>query len=139
VEDIMEIEAEDAVGHRALQNILNGLPPHAYAELSQMLQDEVQGEDRAWAIEMIQAKMDEQQTGLDEKREISYSNSSDLQGDLQRLPGVGKVLEDALKADGYETIDDVLSLGVEGLKNYPGIGELKAWRIIEAAKDLMEE
>jgi len=73
---------------------------------------------------------------LDEKPIISYSNNSD---DLQRLPGIGNSLASALREDGYATIEELISLGVDGLQDYKGVGAVKAERIIGAARSLMRE
>jgi hypothetical protein len=52
--------------------------------------------------------------------------------DLQLLPGISAENARQLEADGYTTKTQILELGVPGLKNYPGIGEIRAKAIIDA-------
>jgi glycosyltransferase involved in cell wall biosynthesis len=51
---------------------------------------------------------------------------------LQKLPGVGGKLAAQLMDDGIKTKDDLLRLGIEGLSQYKGVGEIKAARILKA-------
>jgi glycosyltransferase involved in cell wall biosynthesis len=53
--------------------------------------------------------------------------------DLQMIPGIGSVLANALKADGIDSKEKLLELGVDGLKKYGGVGDVKAKVILEAA------
>jgi hypothetical protein len=55
-----------------------------------------------------------------------------------RLPGVTAPIAEQLDADGIETADQVLELGIEGLTKYTGIGKVKAEAIIEAIGQLQE-
>jgi len=73
---------------------------------------------------------------LDKPSIISYSNNSD---DLQRLPGIGNSLANTLRNDGYTTIEELISLGVDGIQDYKGVGAVKAERIIGAARSLMSK
>jgi hypothetical protein len=52
--------------------------------------------------------------------------------DLQLLPGISNVNARQLEADGITTKSQVLELGVDGLKQYKGIGETRAKAIIDA-------
>lgn len=52
--------------------------------------------------------------------------------DLRALPGVTPEIAAQLEGDGIRTRGDILSLGVEGLKGYRGIGEVKANTILGA-------
>lgn len=55
-----------------------------------------------------------------------------------RLPGVTAPIAEQLDADGIETADQVLELGVNGLMKYKGIGAVKAETIIEAVTALQK-
>jgi predicted flap endonuclease-1-like 5' DNA nuclease len=52
--------------------------------------------------------------------------------DLQTLPGIGAKIAEQLKADGIDSKEKVLALGVDGLQRYQGISESRAQVIIEA-------
>ena len=54
--------------------------------------------------------------------------------DLQLLPGMTAEIVQQLELDGISTKDQILKLGVEGLKNYRGVGDKKGKMIIEAIK-----
>ena len=56
--------------------------------------------------------------------------------DLQLLPGISDKIALLLTNDGISTKTQVLELGVDGLKKYTGIGEVKAKSIIEAIKQM---
>jgi len=55
-----------------------------------------------------------------------------------RLPGVTAPIAELLAADGIESADQVLALGIDGLMEYKGIGRVKAEGIIEATTQLRE-
>ncbi len=55
-----------------------------------------------------------------------------------RLPGVTAPIAEQLDADGIETADQVLELGIDGLQKYTGIGKVKAEAIIEVIGQLQE-
>jgi glycosyltransferase involved in cell wall biosynthesis/predicted flap endonuclease-1-like 5' DNA nuclease len=52
--------------------------------------------------------------------------------DLTRLPGITPAIAENLYADGIDTKEKVLALGVEGLQQYSGIGEVRAEGMIAA-------
>jgi len=54
--------------------------------------------------------------------------------DLQSLPGVTADIAAEMKADGIDTIDDVLGLTLEDLKGYSGIGKKRAEAILAYAR-----
>lgn len=54
---------------------------------------------------------------------------------LQMIPGVGGALAAQLEHDGITTKEDVLALGIEGLKRYKGVGDFKAQTILKAARE----
>lgn len=54
--------------------------------------------------------------------------------DLQKLPGVGAATAALLQENGVSTLSDLISLGVEGLQQYRGVGHARAVTIIAAAK-----
>ncbi len=59
--------------------------------------------------------------------------------DLQLLPGITDDIASLLTDDGISTKTQVLELGIDGLKQYRGIGEVKAKSIIEAIHRMSEE
>jgi len=52
--------------------------------------------------------------------------------DLEALPGVGKKVAEALRAQGVESAADILELGVEGMQKLDRIGPVTAERIVDA-------
>lgn len=112
-----------------LQAQLNTISDRSY--LDRVLREEFHGQSRPWAIAMIRERI----SSLDGEPKMPYSKNK---MDFQQLPGIGKTIAEALRRDGYETVEDVLSLGVEGLREYRGIGREKAVRIIGAAEGLMQ-
>lgn len=52
--------------------------------------------------------------------------------DLQTLPGVNSAIARLLIADGIDSKEKLLELGVGGLQDYRGVGKVKAQRIIDA-------
>ena len=57
---------------------------------------------------------------------------------LQLIPGVTDQIAEQFEADGIASPDDILALGVDGLKAYTGIGEVKAVLITEAIQKIKE-
>ena len=156
IEDVIGMPEDSIDERKQLQEKLDDVPEMAYDVLSDMVMEEVRGENRPWVVEMIKGKIDAQMApemapeaipdpdapptlppppppppSLDEIAQVPYSSGNKV--NLQSLPGIGKSLAEALHNDGYETMDDILSLGIEGLREYDGIGETKAERIIKAA------
>ena len=53
---------------------------------------------------------------------------------LQKFPGINAKAAEAMAKDGINSLQDLVSLGAEGLQNYPGIGPARArmvWGAIE--------
>lgn len=60
---------------------------------------------------------------------VLKTNMLDMGVDM--VPGIGPMLGSELKENGVKTARDIQALGVDGLKAYKGIGEVKAARILE--------
>ncbi|MDI6704079.1 MAG: transcription termination factor NusA [bacterium] len=58
---------------------------------------------------------------------------------LSMLPGVGKKLEEKLKAQGFSSIEDISKTTLENLMEIPGIGEEKGKRILDGAKQMLKD
>ena len=56
--------------------------------------------------------------------------------DLDALPGISPGIAAQLRADGISTRDELLALGVDGLKGYKGVGNVKAEMILGAVGSL---
>ncbi len=56
-----------------------------------------------------------------------------------RLPGITAPIAEAMAADGLETADQIIALGVDGLQEYKGIGQVKAETILEALEILQRQ
>ncbi len=56
--------------------------------------------------------------------------------DLEALPGISPGIAAQLRADGVSTRDELLALGVDGLKGYKGVGDVKAGLILGAVGSL---
>jgi N utilization substance protein A len=73
---------------------------------------------------------------LDVKSETRYSQAMQTGYDsLVALPGVGVSLADALYESGFYSAEEVASAGLEDLMQIRGIGEEKAAKLLEAAKN----
>lgn len=57
--------------------------------------------------------------------------------DIQLVPGISADIAEQLKELGVDTQEDILTLGIDGLKEIRGIGEKKAAMIISAIEDRM--
>lgn len=55
---------------------------------------------------------------------------------LQQLSGIGEKTLENLKAAGIKSIEDLLKAGTPGLTKIKGIGDKKAQKLIEEAKNL---
>lgn len=62
----------------------------------------------------------------------SVAAQNDTEVDLVAIPGVTSAIADILKNAGYITKASILALGTEGLKQFSGIGEVRAEAIITA-------
>lgn len=69
---------------------------------------------------------------LEEELAEDAPGSKPVRTDLQTLPGVSADIAGQLKAEGADTLEDILSLGVDGLKEIRGVGAKKAEMIIAA-------
>lgn len=52
--------------------------------------------------------------------------------DIQVLPGVTKGIAEQMTADGIQSYEDILNLGVQGLQKYKGVADTRAMMIIDA-------
>ena len=69
---------------------------------------------------------------LDEELAAQLSVPKVIKTDLQALPGVTADIAAQLKQEGVDTPEDVLSLGIDGLKALKGVGDKKAEMILGA-------
>ena len=69
---------------------------------------------------------------LEEELQAGEPDSRPAKTDLQTLPGVSAEIAAQLKTEGADTLEDVLALGVEGLKEIKGVGSKKAEMIVAA-------
>ena len=76
----------------------------------------------------------EEELELDLKEEPVIVRKSDL----QTVPGVSADIAAQLKELGADTLEDVLLLGVEGLKDIKGVGDKKADMIINAIEGMQK-
>jgi len=53
-------------------------------------------------------------------------------GEIELLPGVTPGIAEQIANDGVKTYQDILNLGVDGLKQYRGVGEARAMSMIDA-------
>ncbi len=58
---------------------------------------------------------------------------------LTDLEGVSERLIEKLREAGLETVERIIEMGIEKLREIPGIGEKTAAKIMDAARDLFEE
>jgi N utilization substance protein A len=73
---------------------------------------------------------------LDVKSETRYSQAMQTGYDsLVALPGVGVSLADALYESGFYSAEEIASAGLEDLMQIRGIGEEKAAKLLEAARN----
>jgi len=59
--------------------------------------------------------------------------------DLQTLPAISSDIAKQLKADGVDLPEDILSLGVDGIQKYKGIGKARAEFIIATIQKRMQD
>jgi len=75
---------------------------------------------------------------LDVKSETRYNEAMQTGYDsLVALPGVGISLADALYETGFYSAEEIIEANVEDLVQIRGIGEEKAFKLLEAAKKLV--
>jgi transcription termination/antitermination protein NusA len=58
---------------------------------------------------------------------------------LDRIEGVGEKTAEILSSNGFLTVQDLLKADVERLSSLPGIGPKKAEKLLQAARQLVEE
>jgi Holliday junction resolvasome RuvABC DNA-binding subunit len=58
---------------------------------------------------------------------------------VDQIEGVGEKTAEILKANGFQTVQDVLKTNVERLSALPGIGIKKAEKLIQSAQRYVEE
>ena len=58
---------------------------------------------------------------------------------VEQIDGVGEKTAEVLKANGFETAQDLLKGGIEKLSLLPGIGSKKAEKLLQSARQLLEE
>jgi Holliday junction resolvasome RuvABC DNA-binding subunit len=58
---------------------------------------------------------------------------------VEQIDGVGEKTAEILKANGFETAQDLLKGGIEKLSLLPGIGSKKAEKLLQSARQLLEE
>ena len=66
----------------------------------------------------------------------TIAETAKITGSLQKIPGISAKFAKMLKADGIETTEDVIELGVEGLVAYKGCAEYKAKIILKGITEL---
>lgn len=69
----------------------------------------------------------------------SIEPASRREFDPQLLPGVTSNVAGQMRAAGIESLDDVLALGVEGLEEFSGVGEVKARLILDSVGELKRQ
>jgi len=57
---------------------------------------------------------------------------------VDRMEGVGEKTAQALEANGFKNVQDILEANIERLSALPGIGTKKAEKLIQSAKDYVE-
>jgi N utilization substance protein A len=95
------------------------------------------GVEKEKALEIVQRAAEMAQ---EERPESKGEIPADPQrGALDRIEGVGEKTAEILKANGFETIQDLLKGGIEKLSSLPGIGSKKAEKLLQSARQLLEE
>ena len=87
------------------------------------------------ALEIIQRASDGMVKEGSEPTREEVSPPSGLAGDsVDRIEGVGEKTADILKANGFQTVQDLLGSDVEKLSSLPGIGPKKAEKLLQSAQ-----
>lgn len=95
------------------------------------------GVEKEKALEIVKRAAEMvQEERLESKGEIP---ADPQRGALDRIEGVGEKTAEILKANGFETIQDLLKGGIEKLSSLPGIGSKKAEKLLQSARQLLEE
>jgi N utilization substance protein A len=70
------------------------------------------------------------------RKKAKAKTKVEIKAGLEDLPGVGEKTQEALKAAGFNSIDDIIAAKPEDLTQVKGIGVKKAEKLIEEAKKL---
>ena len=92
------------------------------------------------ALEIIErAAEGMEKDGAESRREEVSPPSDSALDSVDRIQGVGEKTAEILKANGYQTIQDLLKADGERLSSLPGIGPKKAEKLLQSAQRLVEE
>ncbi len=92
------------------------------------------------ALEIIQrAAEGVQAEGSESKGEEVSPPSGAASDSVDRIDGVGEKTAEILKADGLQTIQDLLKVDTERLSSLPGIGPKRAEKLLQSARRVIEE
>jgi N utilization substance protein A len=86
-----------------------------------------------WQID-VKSEEQKKQEVLSVMESLTSSSTS-----LSELEGISDRLIERLRESGIENVERILELGLDALKEIPGIGEKTAVKIMDAARDLFEE
>jgi len=104
-------------------------------ELSKILEIE-----KEKAVEIIErAAEGKEKEGAESKKEEVRPPSDSALDSVDRIDGVGERTADILRANGFQTIQDLLKADGERLSSLPGIGPKKAEKLLQSAQRLVEE
>jgi N utilization substance protein A len=82
-----------------------------------------------WELDIRTKKMIEEKPAIEKGPELS----------LEELKGVGSKIKEALEKAGFKTIEGLSCAKIEDLVKIKGIGEIKAKKLIEQAKELTKK
>ena len=92
------------------------------------------------ALEIIQRAAEGiQAEGSESKKEELSPPSDSALDSVDRIDGVGEKTAEILRANGFQTIQDLLKVDTEKLSSLPGIGPKKAEKLLQAARRVIEE
>ena len=117
-------------------------PPQPLEEIRKQVEMIEEAEEKSSTVSdllsgrMVDEDLDEFAEEFADEIEGPIAPQRDKKLDLQSLPGVGADIAKQLKEDGVDTIDDLLQLGVDGIREYRGVGKHKAEMIISAIESL---
>ena len=110
---------------------------------------EVDPEELAKVLELEKEKASEivegaiqlsrREEGAEVGQKISPIPGSPALDPLDRMEGVGEKTAQVLEANGFKNVHDILEANIEKLSTLPGIGTKKAEKLIQSAKDYIEE
>ncbi|HSB07547.1 MAG TPA: transcription termination factor NusA [Thermodesulfobacteriota bacterium] len=105
-------------------------------ELARIL--EIEKEKALEIIERAAAEGKEKEGVESRAEEVSPPSESALDS-VDRVEGVGEKTAEILRANGFQTIQDLLKADGERLASLPGIGAKKAEKLLQSAQRLAEE